>query len=303
MSSVLSECKPSARLFYRAVRTAAVTVLVLMVMLAIVAVMGCAEHLFYYPTGAVYSTPAEHGLAFEQVEFTSGDGTRLTGWFIPAVGGAKGTVVHCHGNAQNMTAHWQFAKFLPGRGYNLFVFDYRGYGRSEGRVSRQGTVDDACAALAYVMGRADVDAKRVGLFGQSLGGAVAVVAAARDKRVKGLVVESAFSSYRDEAAYVLRRNPLTYLVSWPLSRLLIRRGLDPADYIAELSPRPVLIIHGAADRTVPCEMGRELAERAAEPKELWLVDEAGHTGAIYARPDEYEVRVTRLFERAFGTRR
>lgn len=247
-----------------------------------------------------YSDPSEYGLGFQPVSFQSKDGTRLSGWFLPAVGRAKGTVVHCHGNAQNMTSHWFFARFLPEHGFNLFVFDYRGYGQSEGRPSRAGTVEDAQAAVEYVLARADVDADRVGLFGQSLGGAIAVVVAARDKRIKGLVVDSAFSSYRGEAAHALRSNPVTWLLSWPLSRFLIRSGLDPVDYVADIAPRPLLIIHGTLDSIVPAAMGRELFERAGEPKELWLIEGANHTAAIEAAPEEFRRRVCGLFERAFS---
>ena len=275
---------------------------VLLVLLVIASISGCCERLFYYPSATVYSTPADRGLAFERVEFTSNDGTRLAGWFLPAVGAAKGTVVHCHGNAQNLTSHWQFVEFLPRRGFNLFVFDYRGYGRSEGRPTRRGTIEDAQAAVEHVLGRGDVDAGRVGILGQSIGGAIAVVVAAGDERIKGVVIESAFSSYRDEAAHALRANPLTWLFAWPLSRLLIGSGRDPVDHIADISPRPILIIHGTRDRVVPHEMSRELAERAREPKELWLVEGAGHTGASQRRRAEYEGKVCELFEKAFGAR-
>jgi len=261
---------------------------------------GCCQNLFYYPDANVYSTPAGHSLKFEHVEFASKDGTRLTGWFIPALGKPKGTVVHCHGNAQNMTSHWLFAEFLPRRQFNLLVFDYRGYGKSEGSPTRSGTIEDAQAAVDYVLGRKDIDPERVAVFGQSLGGAIAVVVAAGDKRVKGLVIESAFTSYQAEAAHALRSNPLTYIFSWPLSRLLIRSGLDPIDHVASISPRPMLIIHGTADRVVPCQMSRELAQAARDPKELWIVDDARHTAAAYLHKDEYERRVCQLFEKAFG---
>lgn len=280
-------------------RTLAEVAAILIIILAIAAMSGCCEHLFYHPDAKVHSTPAEHSLEYEPVQFASKDGTRLTGWFLPAVGKAKGTIVHCHGNAQNMTSHWLFADFLPRRQFNLLVFDYRGYGKSEGSPARRGTIEDAEAAVEYVLGRKDVDPERVALFGQSLGGAIAVVVAARDKRVKGLVIESAFTSYQAEAAHALRANPLTYLFSWPLSRLLIRSGLDPIDHVAAISPRPLLIIHGTADRVVPCDMGRELAQAAREPNELWIVDAARHTAAAYLHKDEYERRVCELFDKAF----
>ena len=300
MSKPPEKAKRPRSLARRILRAAAEVVGIVVVIIVIASMSGCCERLFYYPDARVYSTPAESGLAFEPVEFTSKDGTRLTGWFIPAVGEAKGTIVHCHGNAQNMTSHWLFAEFLPRKQFNLFVFDYRGYGKSEGSVGRAGTVEDAQAALDYVFGRADVDAERVALFGQSLGGAIATVVAAQDKRVKALFIDSAFSSYQSEAAHVLRGNPLTYLFSWPLSRMLIRPGYDPIDHIASVSPRPVLIIHGTEDPVVPHEMSRELHEAAGEPKEVWIVDGAGHTAAGSVRRAEYQQKVCEFFEKAFG---
>jgi len=270
-----------------------------LLLIVAVSMSGCCERYFYYPTADVYSTPRDYGLAFEQVEFRSKDGTRLAGWFIPAVGGAGGTVVHCHGNAENMTSHWQFARFLPGRGLNLFVFDYRGYGESEGRPTRRGTVEDAQAAVDYVCGRNDVDAGRVALFGQSLGGSIATVVAARDKRVRGLVIDSAFSSYRGEAAHQLRAGLLTRPFARLFSRLFVRSGFDAIDHVAGISPRPILIIHGTADRVVPASMSRALAEKAGEPKELWLVNGADHLAASRDERQKFESKVCDLFERAF----
>ena len=283
----------------RVLRAAVVVAAVFLIALTVASVSGCCERLFYYPNATIYSKPSDRGFAFEPVDFRSADGTRLTGWFLPAVGEPKGTIIHCHGNAQNMTSHWGFVEFLPSKGFNVFVFDYRGYGRSEGKPSRRGTVEDARAAVDYVFGRADVEVDRVALFGQSLGGAIATVVAAEDERVRGLLIESAFGSYRSEAAHVLRRNPITWLFAWPLSRMLISSGYDPEDYIGSISPRPVFLIHGTADRVVPSWMSEELHEGAGEPRELWIVEGARHTAAGMLHKNEYERRVCEFFEKAF----
>src|ERR1044072_7983864 len=87
---------------------------------------GCVQQLFYYPDGFVYDRPSRAGLAYEEVTFRSADGTRLSGWFMPAVGEARATVVHFHGNARNISAHWRLVGWLPRRGFNVLVFDYRG---------------------------------------------------------------------------------------------------------------------------------------------------------------------------------
>lgn len=118
---------------------------------------GCASRMLYYPTPNEYGNPSVAGLRYEKVTFASKDGTPLSGWFIPAIGKAKGTVIHFHGNAQNMTAHFSFVAWLPREGFNVFVFDYRGYGTSPGTPSRQGVYEDSCAALQYLRSRPDID--------------------------------------------------------------------------------------------------------------------------------------------------
>src|ERR1051325_11044653 len=149
--------------------------------LALACLTGCVQGAFYHPDRVLYDTPARLGLKYEQVTFASQDGTRLVGWFIPARGyadpkRAKGTVVHFHGNAQNLSAHWQFVDWLPQRGFNLFVFDYRGYGASQGSPEPKGVFEDSLAALDYVRARPDVDPERLLALGQSLGGTNAIAA-------------------------------------------------------------------------------------------------------------------------------
>lgn len=136
----------------------------------------CAQQAFYYPDHADYGTPAQAGLQHEDIFFQSEDGTRLHGWFIPAqnAGGlipARATIIHFHGNAQNLSAHKEAVQWLPAHGYNVFLFDYRGYGLSEGRPNQAGLFADSNAALNYVRSRPDVDKNRLLVFGQSLGAA------------------------------------------------------------------------------------------------------------------------------------
>lgn len=135
---------------------------------------------FYYPDREEYDAPDNAGMAYEHVFFNSADGTSLSGWFIPALSvaqprEAKGTVVHLHGNAQNMTAHWRFAEFAARRGYNLFTFDYRGFGDSAPvKPEPKGVFEDSVAALDYLRTRTDIDVKKLCVFGQSLGGMLAI---------------------------------------------------------------------------------------------------------------------------------
>jgi len=269
-------------------------------LLLVSAMPGC-DRVFYYPDRIARGTPADNGLSFEDVWFSSDDGVRLHGWFLPAAGGsARGTVLHLHGNAGNITGHYEFIRWLPAAGFNVLTFDYRGYGRSSGRVTREGTVRDALAALDYLRGRADIDAGRICLFGQSVGGAVAAVVTARRKaEVRCVVIDSAFTSYRRIVRHHVRSQPLLLVLGWWFPRT-IHDGLDAIDAVAEIAPVPVLFMHGEQDRIVPAVMSRELYQAAREPRQLWLIEGMDHTEVWWARPREAQQRVGGFLTRALG---
>jgi len=233
---------------------------------------GCVQSMFYYPDRVRYETPDALGLRYESVHFTSADGTRLSGWFIPAVGRqnpkeAKGTVVHFHGNAQNMTSHWRFVSWLPKQDYNVFVFDYRGYGESEGKPEPKGVFEDSGAALNYVRSRGDVDPERLFVFGQSLGGtnAIAVVGSGNRAGVKAAAIESTFYSYSSIANDKL-----------PGAGLLVGNDYAASKFVAAISPIPLLLIHGTADDAIPHAHSQRLFAEAREPKRLIEIPGAGH---------------------------
>ncbi len=259
--------------------------------------MPIGDRLFYHPTQKEYDSPTTYQLRYESVAFKARDGTRLHGWFFPTDGRSRGTVLHLHGNAGNVTGHFVQVAWLPAAGWNVLCFDYRGYGRSQGRVSRAGTIADAHGALDYLLTRPDVDPQRIVAFGQSLGGAVGVVLAAERQEVGGLATDGAFDSYRGIVAWHIRRNPLLLLLAWWLPVTLIGRAFDPRDYVAGISPRPLLVMQGTADRIVPTHMGRQLHAAAGEPKELWLIEDADHYEALQERPDEVRPRLLAFFER------
>lgn len=249
------------------------------------------DRLFYQPTQMVYSSPETYGLTYESVRFAVHGGEQLHAWFFPARGDATGTVVHCHGNAGNITGHFEHVRWLPARGWNVLCFDYRGFGQSQGQVTRPGTIEDTHAAIDYVKSRDDVDADRIVLIGSSLGGAVGTVVAAERSDVRGLVLDSAFSHYRREVKWVCQQQWLTWGVAGIVARLLFSDGLNPIDCIGRIAPRPVLIIHGTADRVVPVSMADELYTAAREPKELWLVEDLAHTAIFCDHADAAFPRV------------
>jgi hypothetical protein len=124
-------------------------VLAALVVVALLALLlaGCVERMFFYPDSAQYTRPEQFGLRHEDVSITTADGSRLHGWWLPAKGQALGSVLHLHGNAANVSNHLPLVAWLPGTGFNVLMLDYRGFGRSEGRPTLDGVVDDAAAAL------------------------------------------------------------------------------------------------------------------------------------------------------------
>ena len=261
--------------------------------------VGCANQLFYYPTRISYSTPDAREQAYEDVYFASRDGTLLHGWFVPASGDPQGTVIYFHGNAQNITAHFWFVNWLPEAGFNLFAFDYRGYGLSEGEPSRRGIYEDSVAAIGYVENRPDVDPERLVLFGQSLGGAQAIAAIGRGdtRRVKAVAVESTFYSYRAAVRDRLRKIPLVGLLNLPLSFFVVSNRFSPGAVVDHVAPTPLLVIHGTDDRIVPYEHALRLVAKAKEPKTLWTIDKGFHASAFVRRPKN-RARLIRFFKGA-----
>jgi fermentation-respiration switch protein FrsA (DUF1100 family) len=246
-------------------------------LLAVAAVLflsGC-THLFFKPGKQLVSDSEITKRAPQEVTFNSSDGILLRGWYFPARGKELGTILVCHGNVENMSTHVKLDLWLIDAGYNLFIFDYRGYGRSEGTPDVKGINLDAEAALETVLARTD---KKVIVFGKSLGGAVAVYTAAtspcRD-RIKAVIIESAFSSYRMIAREKIAESVIGWPVQYPLS-LLVNDDYSAVKSIKNVSPIPVLIMHGYNDDIVPQHHGRILYEAALEPKEYWALDIPGH---------------------------
>ncbi len=258
-----------------------------------------ADRLFYYPDRVDRGTPADLGLAFEDVSFSAPNGPLLHGWFLPAPDRpSRGTVLHLHGNAGNVGGHVAFVAWLPAAGYDLLVFDYRGFGRSQGRTTREGTVQDAHAALDYLRTRRDVRSDRIAVFGQSIGGTVAVVLASRRRNdLCAAVVDSAFHSYRNIVRYHVRKSWVRTFLAWWLPRF-VSDGFDPIDHVAEISPVPILFLHGRSDRVTPWQSSQRLYDAAGRPKDLWLIDGLDHCEVWEQQPDQARRRVLDFLDRA-----
>ncbi len=261
---------------------------------------GC-NYLFYYPNQFVYSTPAQYDLTYEVVDFKSTDDTKLKGWFIPVLNmeKPKGTVIQFHGNAENMTSHYRSLIWLPAHGYNLFTFDYRGYGQSEGEADHQGSLYDAIAAIDYVQNRSGNDSEKLILIGQSIGGALAIAAAAHGskKGIGAVIIESSFSSYQRIARDKLGDVALTWPFQWPLSLIFIRDTYSPAEWVDQLAPVPVLFIHGTADPIVPYYHSEILYQTAKEPKFFWTIEGGAHIQAFTRFGSVYQKKLLNFLDK------
>jgi fermentation-respiration switch protein FrsA (DUF1100 family) len=262
--------------------------------------VGCASVLFF-PEHGLKQTPAALGLAYEEVGFSSLDGTPLHGWWLPAQGTALGTVLFYHGNAQNIASHIGNVRWLPAAGYNVFLFDYRGYGKSAGAPSLAGVHRDGRAALRFLSGRLGEEPFVV--LGQSIGGAIATysLAAEGTAQVRAVALESTFASYRDITREKLGQMVLTWPLQWPLSYLMPER-YSAGRGVAHIAPVPLLVIHGSADRTVPIVHGERLFDLAGEPKTFLRVQGGRHISALTMRDDQYRQQLLNFFGKALGHR-
>ncbi|HKQ47411.1 MAG TPA: alpha/beta hydrolase [Phycisphaerae bacterium] len=260
--------------------------------------LGC-DRVFYYPDQRVRCSPADHELRFEDVYFETDDGVRLHGWFLPSRGGkAKGTVLHIHGNAANVTGHLDFVYWLPDAGYSVLTFDYRGYGRSGGRISREGSLKDAAAALDFLRARPEVDPERIVLFGQSIGGAISIaMAAERPGQLRAVALDSTFTGYREIVSHHIRHNPALLFLAWWFP-WTIPLGHDPIDRVGQLAPTPILIMHGRRDRIAPWPMAQRLYDASGQPRELWLIDDMDHMQVWFEQPEESRRRLLDFYTRS-----
>lgn len=234
------------------------------------------ELLTFYPDPVVEGSPADAGLTFRDLSFTTADGLRLHGWWVPALESPSlGSVLYCHGNAGNVGTRVAKAKLLASRGLDVLLFDYRGYGRSEGRPTEEGSYLDARAAREELLRVPGVDPGRILYLGESLGGAVATeLACAAPPR--GLVLQSTFTTLRDMAT-----------VHYPVvPRFLVPDAYPTLRRIGDVRC-PVLLVHGDLDEVVPLSQGRALLDAAREPRRLEVIPGAGHNDILAVAAERY----------------
>jgi len=243
------------------------------------AACGIENRIIFQPNTFLERTPHALGLEFEDIYFTARDGVRLNGWFIPFPASTS-TLVWFHGNAGNMGDRLENIKLLHNYvNVNIFIFDYRGYGRSEGRPSEEGVYLDGEAALDRVKNKTrSAGARKTILFGRSLGAAVATEIATRFES-DGLILESPFISVAEMARVVFPFLPI---------RPLLRTRFNIREKIEKIKV-PLLVLQGDRDDVVPYEHGKRVFEAAPEPKKFFTIPGAAHN-------DTYIVGGKRYFQ-------
>ena len=241
--------------------------------------------LIYFPEAGrqIVGTPRAVGLDYEEVWLTTEDGVRIEAWFVPAPA-ARGVALLAHGNAGNISHRVEYARLFHRLGFSLLLLEYRGYGRSEGKPSEEGTYSDARAAWQHLMTQRGFPAERIVLVGESLGGAVAAQLAA-DQRPAALVLASTFVSVPELAAE---------LYPWLPARRLARYRYDTLEALKRVSC-PVLIAHSREDDIVPFHHGERLFAAAKEPK-AFLQMAGGHNEGFLFTREEWGAELGRFLE-------
>lgn len=229
----------------------------------------------YFPTQDLEYNPGDVGLDFQDIELITEDNVKIHGWFVPHED-STGTILMLHGNAGNIGHRVTWLKILHDLGVNVFIIDYRGYGKSEGEPFEAGLYRDARAAYDWWFAERKPRDEKLILYGESLGGAVAVHLAARASP-SGLILQSTFTSARDMAKTM-------FLIG--LFQPLVNVHFNSADAIARITC-PKLFIHGETDEIVPFRLGEDLFKLAPEPKLFYAVPEAGHNDLLLIAGPEY----------------
>lgn len=249
--------------------------------------------------------PDQYGLPYENVVFPTEDKVQLKGWFIPSPEYSNKTVILMHGWGMNRADIFKNTYFLRDLGFNLFYFDFRALGESGGKTSSIGYLElkDVAAAVRFLTETRPQFCEKIGLYGLSMGGMVAICEAARNPEIVCVAAEASYYSFRrvvSRWAWVHHRVPYFPLIPIILHYIRKYLGVNPERYspkynIPKIAPRPVFIIHGRYDNLVPAAQAKLLYKNAGQPKEIWLVPGAKHNKCAEVGGFEYKQRLADFF--------
>ncbi len=260
----------------------------------------------WYSTFTHLLEPRDAGLPQENIKVTTNDGLKLDCWFVKQPGTARGTIIYLHGVGDCKIGGVPYAKLFFEKGFNVFLYDSRRHGLSEGAYCTYGFYEklDLSTVIDYLRCRPDTVIGKIGVFGTSMGAAVALQAAAIDSRIDAIVAEASFTNLRTIMVDYQKR-----IIKLPwhfLRNVAMTRSQKIANFKArEVSPleavqhvhKPILFIHGTDDSRIKTDYSKALYERANEPKELLLVPEGDHTDLLNVGGSEYEQRIVAFFEK------
>ncbi len=233
------------------------------------------DQLLFQPSSRLLATPDDAGMPYETVHLDTDDGETLHGWWIPAPNVSRGTLLFFHGNAGNISGRLESVQQFHRLGLNVLIVDYRGYGQSTGSPSEEGLYKDADACWRYLVEQQQIAPESIVVFGRSMGGGPATWLAARHPP-GAVILESVFTNVPDVGAHHYSFLPV---------RALATNQFDNEARVAEIDA-PKLFIHSRGDRVVPFDLGRQVYEAAAEPKQF-LEIEGGHNDGFLVSADRY----------------
>jgi len=241
----------------------------------------------YLSTREITTTPDQHGIAYEEVFFQAADGIRLHGWYVPCEGSRR-VLLFFHGNRGNISDRLETIAMCQQLGLPVLLFDYRGYGRSEGAPSESGTYQDALAAWAWLVEQRGIAAERIVFLGRSLGAAIATWLAAQ-RRPGALIIESTFSSLPELAAEAYPLLPVRWLLRYQY----------PVLHNLQRVHCPVMVVHSREDEFIPFAHGQRLFAAANPPKEF-LAIEGNHYAGYLATGKRYTAGIAGFLEKYQG---
>lgn len=260
----------------------------------------------YLPRYSLSTTPKDYNIPYQDISFKTRDGFLIKGWLI-IKDKENPVIILLHGLGANKSDVLDFAQFLYSASFNILMFDFRAHGESRGMVTSFGLLEerDLDGAIEYLESNPLLKDKAIGLFGISMGGAIAIVASSTHPEIKAIVVDSPYVDL-DESIITHTKMILPLpgnflgrlaVMAYRLRFLKDSSKFSPLKSISRISPRAILIINGGEDDRMRPEDAKRLYDAAGEPKELWLVEGAGHLEGYSYDPGEYEKRVVVFFRK------
>lgn len=260
----------------------------------------------FYRKSGLPTNPSELGLKYEEINVITNDGYRLNSWLVKSQQPTKGTIIYLHGVADCKIDGIRFAKLMHDRHYNVFLFDSRRHGESEGIYCTYGYYEknDVISIIDYLTTRTDVTLGKIGLFGTSMGAAVGIQAAALDKRISAVVSENSFSTLRnifDDYQKRMVKLPFHFLRNIVIIHSELRAKFKASDVSPMESVKgiqiPMLFVYGTVDLLIKYRYSIQLYENANQPKELYPIEGAAHNNTWDVGGEEYRIKLLDFYER------